>query len=98
MRSLPHCGRPDARAGLLPRACPSSAPFRVNAGTVVGPGLLRFAARRATPRGNGRSALQKRIAIFAAMLAWGVAEAGVAVAQTVYIGPRPYDARAYEPG
>jgi hypothetical protein len=42
--------------------------------------------------------LHQQTAILAAALAFGVAGAGIANAQTVYVGPRVYDSRAYEPG
>ena len=48
--------------------------------------------------GNGRRALQQRTAILAVVLAFGIADAGIANAQTVYVGPRVYDSRAYGPG
>jgi hypothetical protein len=42
--------------------------------------------------------LQQRTAILAAVLALNATGAGIVNAQTVYVGPRVYDSRAYEPG
>jgi hypothetical protein len=46
----------------------------------------------------GRRALQQQAAILAGVLAFCATGTGIASAQTVYVGPRVYDSRAYEPG
>jgi hypothetical protein len=42
--------------------------------------------------------LQRRTAIFVAIVAFGLLEIGSANAQSVYVGPRVYDSQAYGPG
>src|SRR2546425_912781 len=80
---------------MMPRHRPSSALIAVNVRAVTGRWDNAPGTRARMPSRQGSGVLQQRTAIFAAVLALGLADVGIANAQAIYFGFAP---RVYDPG